>query len=311
MSVVALTSEEYSAADLSFSHANLSRQLADRLREHELARIEVRVLLHRDNEPDAPVCGGMIVPYPSGKIVTAAWPIADTLVIEDQLLAAYAAMVAAMSPPRTATLLSDLDIVPRPHERRGSFDPFTEIVRYRKTGISSTSALKHESDIHCETRTPHDESLLELLKRTESGSQDLPEFLPLMEWRERLAEFESTNPRARLSLTCLMHSGSPVGVAVWSLDSVTREVEIDYLGIVPAARRRGRGQRLLEEVCGNARERGADAIELNVDNRNRAAIMLYEAAGFQEAFRRRLWISRDPGMFSTGSTHPASDAPVF
>jgi ribosomal protein S18 acetylase RimI-like enzyme len=100
-------------------------------------------------------------------------------------------------------------------------------------------------------------------------------------------------------------------VAVWSLNPVTREVEMNYLGIVPAARGQGRARQLLEEVCGNTRELGADAIELNVDIRNRAAIMLYETSGFQELFRKRLWISGNPELFSTGSTHPASDAPVF
>ncbi|MBU8544732.1 MULTISPECIES: GNAT family N-acetyltransferase [Roseomonadaceae] len=65
------------------------------------------------------------------------------------------------------------------------------------------------------------------------------------------------------------------------------EAEILTLAVVPAARRAGLGSALLAEAMAGAVLRGAQAMFLEVSERNVAARALYAAAGFAEVGRRR------------------------
>ena len=59
------------------------------------------------------------------------------------------------------------------------------------------------------------------------------------------------------------------------------EWEVSYMGIVPAARRRGLGRELLLRGLREARLHGARRVVLCVDDRNRPAQELYRGAGFE------------------------------
>jgi ribosomal-protein-alanine N-acetyltransferase len=68
---------------------------------------------------------------------------------------------------------------------------------------------------------------------------------------------------------------------------VADEAEILSLGVVPLARRRGAGQRLVAaagELCAAA---GGERLFLEVGNENRAARMFYRRMGFREMGLRR------------------------
>lgn len=65
------------------------------------------------------------------------------------------------------------------------------------------------------------------------------------------------------------------------------EAEILTLAVVPAARRQGHGAALLAEAMAGAAARGAQAMFLEVSERNAPARALYAAAGFAEVGRRR------------------------
>jgi ribosomal-protein-alanine N-acetyltransferase len=68
---------------------------------------------------------------------------------------------------------------------------------------------------------------------------------------------------------------------------VGREWEIENIAVAGPARRRGLGTRLLGELLDQARDRGADAVFLEVRESNRAARALYEKWAFLESGRRR------------------------
>lgn len=68
---------------------------------------------------------------------------------------------------------------------------------------------------------------------------------------------------------------------------VDHEWEIENIAIAGPARRGGLGTRLLEEFLDLARERGAQAVFLEVRESNLAARKLYEKCGFLEAGRRQ------------------------
>jgi ribosomal protein S18 acetylase RimI-like enzyme len=63
-------------------------------------------------------------------------------------------------------------------------------------------------------------------------------------------------------------------------------VELDQLSVAPAARNRGVGTRLCEEVRAWAEERGADRVELSTWSFNAGAQSLFARLGFATDFIR-------------------------
>ncbi|WP_084499450.1 GNAT family N-acetyltransferase [Brevibacterium album] len=64
------------------------------------------------------------------------------------------------------------------------------------------------------------------------------------------------------------------------------QADIMTIGTAPWAQGRGIGRRLLEHASAHARERGAEALYLDVAEGNAAALGLYRSAGFEEIGRR-------------------------
>lgn len=85
--------------------------------------------------------------------------------------------------------------------------------------------------------------------------------------------------------------------------AVAGEAELLTLAVLPEARRRGLGRRLVERFLYQARLRGAERAFLEVSAENAAAVALYESAGFVPAGRRKGYY-RPPGA-------PAVDALVL
>lgn len=79
--------------------------------------------------------------------------------------------------------------------------------------------------------------------------------------------------------------------------SLVAEVEILTLGVLPAARRRGLGRRLLEAALLQARGTGAERLILEVAEDNGPARAFYKAAEFVEDGRR-------PGYFRRPGARP-------
>jgi len=75
--------------------------------------------------------------------------------------------------------------------------------------------------------------------------------------------------------------------------TVGGEWEIENVAIVPDARRRGLGTRLVGELLDMARAQGASAVFLEVRESNRAAHALYEKWAFVASGRRAKYY-RDP-----------------
>ena len=80
-------------------------------------------------------------------------------------------------------------------------------------------------------------------------------------------------------------AGALLGFAVWS--QVLDEAELLDIGVAPACRRQGLGQRLLDAVMAAARTQGAQRLLLEVRAGNLAAQALYQRAGFQLSGRRK------------------------
>jgi [ribosomal protein S18]-alanine N-acetyltransferase len=73
------------------------------------------------------------------------------------------------------------------------------------------------------------------------------------------------------------------------------EAEILTLGVARAARRRGIGRVLLEDLFARARALGASGVVLEVAADNAPALALYESAGFRTVGLRHAYYRRERG----------------
>ena len=85
--------------------------------------------------------------------------------------------------------------------------------------------------------------------------------------------------------------GEPVGVLLLTESAEAGEWETSYVGVVPAARRRGFGRELMLQALAEARAAGASALTLSVDARNRPAWELYRGLGFESFDRREVFLA--------------------
>jgi ribosomal protein S18 acetylase RimI-like enzyme len=67
-------------------------------------------------------------------------------------------------------------------------------------------------------------------------------------------------------------------------------LELVYMGVVPAFRRRGVGRALLDRALRLAANEGFDRLCLAADVRNEPAQNLYAAAGLQPVLQRDAWL---------------------
>ena len=68
---------------------------------------------------------------------------------------------------------------------------------------------------------------------------------------------------------------------------IAGELQINVLAVDPARRRRGHASRLLDDLLGGARGRGAVRASLEVRPSNLAALALYGSHGFEPTGRRK------------------------
>ncbi|MCS6863715.1 MAG: GNAT family N-acetyltransferase [Gemmataceae bacterium] len=87
------------------------------------------------------------------------------------------------------------------------------------------------------------------------------------------------------------HDSEAVGVMNLKLNTDRNVVELQYLGVVPAQRRRGYGSDLLKYAILGAIAAQTDGVTVAVDARNTAARHLYTHGGFVERDRREVWLA--------------------
>ena len=101
----------------------------------------------------------------------------------------------------------------------------------------------------------------------------------------RAAQFADSLVAGHQLLGLQAADGALLGFAVWS--QVLDDAELLDIGVAPACRRQGLGQRLLDAVMAAARAQGAQRLLLEVRAGNLAAQALYQRAGFRLSGRRK------------------------
>ena len=85
--------------------------------------------------------------------------------------------------------------------------------------------------------------------------------------------------------------GEPVGVLLLTEAAEAGEWELSYVGVVPAARRRGIGRILVHKALAEVWAVGASSLCLSVDARNHPAWRLYSELGFESVDRREVFLA--------------------
>ena len=88
-----------------------------------------------------------------------------------------------------------------------------------------------------------------------------------------------------------MESGQPAGVLLLTAIPEWQGWDLSYLGVVPAARRRGVGRELARKALRDAHAAGARQVTLSVDERNRPAWELYRSLGFVMCEQREVYLA--------------------
>jgi ribosomal-protein-alanine N-acetyltransferase len=111
-------------------------------------------------------------------------------------------------------------------------------------------------------------------------------------WTAETFWAELAHPENRWYLVAEGADGSPLGYA--GLLAPGAEADVQTVAVAPAAQGLGLGRILLEALIGQARERGATSLLLEVRADNAPAIGLYSKRGFEQiAIRRRYYQPED------------------
>ena len=109
---------------------------------------------------------------------------------------------------------------------------------------------------------------------------------------------ELENPLSRFYVSCLPDSGEVIGyILYWVIET---SLEIHYIAVAPAYRRKGVGKGLMEYSIRQAEATGVDQIFLEVRESNRRAQQFYEGLDFVQKGRRKEYYR-----------HPMEDALMY
>jgi GNAT superfamily N-acetyltransferase len=118
---------------------------------------------------------------------------------------------------------------------------------------------------------------------------DIPELIGLRTNEEIVAGHRADSPD--LSRWWLARwNNEPAGVLLLADGAAPQLADLAYCGVAPAFRRRGVGRAILAFTLQKAKEMGANAIALLVDERNRPAIDLYKKFGFHIVDSREVYL---------------------
>jgi len=178
-----------------------------------------------------------------------------------------------------------------PLERHG-FRHTTQLVSLRREVRDETLPQEPEPMLEWSDQgRPMGDEFRRVLLATHEGSLDCPELTGPRTAEEVLAGFDV--PTRGGSLSLYREDGEPVGVVICA-ESTKDTVELTYIGVVPAHRRRGVGVRMLIGNLWRACYGGYTDMTLSVDAHNTPAVRLYERHGFVEYDRREVWLASWP-----------------
>jgi ribosomal protein S18 acetylase RimI-like enzyme len=127
---------------------------------------------------------------------------------------------------------------------------------------------------------------------TYADSQDCPELTGLRPIDDILAAHRATGHHDPQLWELALVDGEPAGCLLLAALADNQLLEVVYMGVVPAFRRRGVGALLLQRALAHARRRGARRLTVVVDGRNAPARRLYARFALAPLAQRDAWLYR-------------------
>jgi len=133
-------------------------------------------------------------------------------------------------------------------------------------------------------------AFVEMMESTFVGSLDCPELNGLRNSQDVLASFLMGREFQETSNWEIAHvHGEPVGCLLMA-DHPNSVSELVYMGLVPAARRRGLGRQVVLRATESAQRLNQNGVVLAVDVRNIPAIRAYQECGFRFHCRLKVFL---------------------
>lgn len=142
-----------------------------------------------------------------------------------------------------------------------------------------------------------------VLLQTYEGSLDCPELCGVRPIADVLAAHRAAGQFNPAHWELALLDGAPAGALLLARVPRTRSLEVVYMGVVPAARRRGLGRALLARAVSHARAAGCTELTIVVDDRNAPARALYDRAGFSPVTQREAYLSRVQRLEAARTAH--------
>jgi mycothiol synthase len=169
---------------------------------------------------------------------------------------------------------------------------FIHVTRLRYLRHDLPGPVSLSTNVAVQTYSSADRGLFhDVLLRTYQGTLDCPELNGLRTIAE-IIEGHQAQGEFKPEHWWLAFDGSkPVGVLLTAANPEAQSWDISYVGVVPEARGRGWGRRLIQLAIDQARTAGVSHLTVGVDARNHPAWNLYTAMGFEPTGDREVLLN--------------------
>ena len=177
---------------------------------------------------------------------------------------------------------------------RAEFRSIAELI-YMECGVpgiaAKRSGLLPQVDLHWDDyKISTHQDFAELIQETYRGSLDCPALTGLREIEDIIAGHKAVGLFQPQRWRLVRVDGGPAGCILLGENPLRRILEVAYMGVHSAQRRKGLGRLLIEEALRLAYHERFEKVTLAVDSKNEPAMRLYRRVGFVETMRRRAMI---------------------
>lgn len=131
--------------------------------------------------------------------------------------------------------------------------------------------------------------LTKVIELTYIDTRDAPSLDGTRNVQDVIEGYKSTGEFAPERWFLVRTDGEDVGCLLLTNHPSLQHWELIYMGLIPAARRRGWGSDLVRYAQWQARRAASDALLVSVDIANEPAVAAYARCGFSELARRTAW----------------------
>jgi ribosomal protein S18 acetylase RimI-like enzyme len=128
-----------------------------------------------------------------------------------------------------------------------------------------------------------------VVEQTYEGTQDCPSLDGVRSMADVLAGYRAQGRHHPEHWYLVQTGGADVGVLILAFHPASQNWELVYMGVVPQARGRGVGSRILRFALHEAAKAGGERLVLAVDAVNSPALEVYRKAGLREWERRTVY----------------------